>query len=50
MNSKYLAVVAALALMLIATIAFATTDNAFADKKRHDDKKKGGDENCQAVP
>ena len=26
----------------MAATALATTDNAFADKKRHDDKKKGG--------
>ena len=35
--------------MLIAATALATTDNAFADKKRHDDKKKGGYEKSQAV-
>jgi uncharacterized membrane protein len=40
MNTKYLVVVAALAAMLVATTALAT-DSAFADKKRHDDKKKG---------
>jgi hypothetical protein len=49
MNAKYLAVVAALAVMLVAATALATTDNAFADKKRHDDKKKGGYEKSQAV-
>ena len=47
MNAKYLAVVAALAVMLVAATAFAT-DNAFADKKRHHDKK-GGYEKSQAV-
>ena len=49
MNSKYLAVVAVLAVMLVTATALATTDNAFADKKRHDDKKKGGYEKSQAV-
>ena len=49
MNTKYLAVVAALAVMLIGATALATTDNAFADKKRHDDKKKGGYEKSQAL-
>jgi hypothetical protein len=44
MNSKYLAVVAALAVMLVAATALATTDSAFADKK-----KKGGYEKSQAV-
>ena len=35
MNTKYLAVVAALAVMLVAATAFATTtDNAFADRKK----------------
>jgi uncharacterized membrane protein len=38
MNTKYLVVVAAMAAMLVAATALAT-DNAFADKKRHDDKK-----------
>jgi hypothetical protein len=41
MNSKYLTVVAVLAVMLVTATALATED-AFADKKRHDDKKKGG--------
>ena len=49
MNSKYLAVVAVLAVMLVTATALATTDNAFADKKRHDDKKKGGYGKSQAV-
>jgi hypothetical protein len=40
MNSKYVAVVAALAVMLVAVTALATTESAFADKKRHDDKNK----------
>ena len=48
MNSKYLAVVAALAVMLVTTTALATED-AFADKKRHDDKKKGGYGKSNAV-
>jgi uncharacterized membrane protein len=47
MNTKYLVVVAALAAMLVAATALAT-DSAFADKKRHDDKKKGY-EKTQAV-
>ena len=38
MNAKYMVVVAAMAVMLIGTTALAT-DDAFADKKRHDDKK-----------
>ena len=41
-------VVAAMAVMLIGATALAT-DDAFADKKRHDDKKKGGYEKSQAV-
>ena len=41
-------VVAAMAIMLIGAIALATED-AFADKKRHDDKKKGGYEKSQAT-
>jgi hypothetical protein len=48
MNSKYMVVVAAMAVMLIGATALATED-AFADKKRHDDKKKGGYEKGQAV-
>jgi uncharacterized membrane protein len=47
MNTKYLVVVAAMTAMLVAATALAT-DNAFADKKRHDDKKKGY-EKTQAV-
>jgi hypothetical protein len=35
MNTKYLVVVAAMAVMLVATTALAT-DSAFADKKRRD--------------
>ena len=35
--------------MSIAATALPTTDNTFADKKRHDDKKKGGYEKSQAV-
>ena len=31
-----------MAVMLVAATALATTDNAFADKKRHDDKEKYG--------
>jgi hypothetical protein len=38
MNTKYMVVVAAMAVMLIGATALAT-DDAFADKKRHDDKK-----------
>ena len=37
-------VVAAMAVMLIGATAFAT-DSAFADKKRHDDKKKSYEKN-----
>jgi hypothetical protein len=48
MNTKYMVVVAAMAVMLIGATALAT-DDAFADKKRHDDKKKGGYEKSQAV-
>ncbi|MGH9976219.1 MAG: hypothetical protein ACRD8Z_10355 [Nitrososphaeraceae archaeon] len=48
MNSKYMVVVAAMAVMLIGATALAT-DDAFADKKRHDDKKKGGYEKSQAT-
>jgi hypothetical protein len=44
MNSKYVVVVAALALMLVAATAIGTTDSAFADKKR-----KGGYDKSQAV-
>jgi hypothetical protein len=48
MNSKYMVVVAAMAVMLIGATALVT-DDAFADKKRHDDKKKGGYEKSQSV-
>jgi hypothetical protein len=48
MNTKYMFIVAAMAVMLIGATALATED-AFADKKRHDDKKKGGYEKSQAV-
>jgi hypothetical protein len=48
MNTKYMVIVAALAVMMIGATALATED-AFADKKRHDDKKKGGYEKSQAV-
>ena len=41
-------VVAAMAVMLIGATALAT-DDAFAGKKRHDDKKKGGYEKNQAT-
>ena len=41
-------IVFALAVMLIGATALAT-DDAFAVKKRHDDKKKGGYEKSQAV-
>jgi hypothetical protein len=42
MNTKYLVVVAAMAVMLVTATTLATTDNAFADRKRHDDRKDGG--------
>jgi hypothetical protein len=42
MNTKYLVVVAAMAVMLVGATALATTDNALADKKRYDDKKRDG--------
>jgi hypothetical protein len=48
MNTKYMVVVAAMAVMLIGATALATED-AFANKKRHDDKKKGGYEKSQAT-
>ena len=48
MKTKHMVVVAAMAVMLIGATALAT-DDAFADKKRHDDQKKGGHENGQAV-
>ena len=35
MNTKYLAIVAALAVMLVAATALATTDFAFAGKKHY---------------
>jgi hypothetical protein len=44
MNTKYMVVVAVMAVMLIGATAFAT-DSAFADKKRHDDKKKSYEKN-----
>jgi uncharacterized membrane protein len=34
MNTKYVAVIAALAVMLVAATALSTTDNAFAGKKK----------------
>jgi hypothetical protein len=37
MNTKYLVVVAAMAVMLIGATALATSESAFADKKKHDD-------------
>jgi hypothetical protein len=49
MNTKYIFIVAAMAVMLIGATALTTTDKAFADKKRHDDKKKGGYEKSQAI-
>jgi hypothetical protein len=48
MNTKYMFTVAAMGIMLIGATALAT-DDAFADKKRHDDNKKGGYEKSQAV-
>ena len=47
MNTKYLVVVAAMAVMLIGATAFAT-DSAFAGGDGHK-KKKGGYEKSQAV-
>ncbi len=47
MNTKYLVVVAAMAVMLVAATALAT-DNAFADKNRKHDGK-GGYKKTQAV-
>jgi hypothetical protein len=47
MNTKYLVVVAAMAVMLVAATAFAT-DSAFADKNRKHDGK-GGYKKSQAV-
>jgi hypothetical protein len=38
-----------MAVMLIGATAALATEDAFADKKRHDDKKKGGYEKSQAV-
>ena len=49
MNSKYLAVVAALAVMLVAATELATADNAFTDKNRHNDMKKGGYEESSGI-
>jgi hypothetical protein len=37
-NTKYMAIVATMAVMLIGATALATTDSAFADKKKHYDK------------
>lgn len=34
MNSKYVVIVAALAAMLVAATALATSDNAYADRKK----------------
>jgi hypothetical protein len=48
MNTRYMVVVAAMAVMLIGATALAAED-AFADKKRHDDKKKDGYGKSQAV-
>jgi hypothetical protein len=38
MNTKYMVVVAAMAIMLIGATAFATTDSAFADGKKRYEK------------
>ncbi|MPZ07620.1 MAG: hypothetical protein GEU26_14590 [Nitrososphaeraceae archaeon] len=38
MNTKYMVIVAAMAVMLIGATALSTTDSAFADKKKHYDK------------
>jgi hypothetical protein len=42
MNTKYLVVLATMAVMLVGATTLATTDNAFADRKRHDDRYEGG--------
>ena len=47
MNTKYLAVVAAMTVMSVAATAFATTDSVFAGGHGH--KEKGGNEKNQAV-
>jgi hypothetical protein len=36
MNTKYLMLVAAMTVMLVAATVFATTDNAFAGKKKYE--------------
>jgi hypothetical protein len=38
MNTKYMAIVATMAVMLIGATALATTDSAFADGKKHYEK------------
>jgi hypothetical protein len=48
MNTKYMVVVAAMAVMLIGATAFVG-ENAFADKKGHDDNKRGGYEKSQSL-
>jgi hypothetical protein len=48
MKTKYMFIVAAMTAMLIDSIVLVM-DDAFADKKRHDDKKKGGYEKSQAI-
>jgi signal transduction histidine kinase len=48
MNTKYVVVIAAMAVMLVAATALAT-DSAFADKNRKHDGKKGGYEKNQAI-
>ncbi len=47
MNAKYLTI-AALAVIMIGATVLATED-AFADKQRHDDKKKGGYAKSQSL-
>jgi hypothetical protein len=38
MNTKYMAIIATMAVMLIGATALATTDSAFADGKKHYEK------------
>ena len=38
MNTKYMAIVATMAVMLIGATALSTTDSAFADGKKHYEK------------
>jgi hypothetical protein len=36
MNTKYMVIVAAMAVMLVGATALSTTDNAFAEKKKYE--------------